>query len=62
MSVSVLKDTWRDKWPTGVDDNNLNMTRRIDHIFVSPKFTVIETRFITDPQSDHPAVWTEIEL
>ncbi len=60
-TVFILKDTWRARWPTGIDDNNLNMKRRIDHIFVSRTFVVLETRFITDPQSDHPALWTEIK-
>ena len=62
MSVSVLQDTWLEIWPTGVDDNSLDMSDRIDHIFVSIDFTVLETRFIPipDSQSDHPALWTDI--
>ncbi len=62
MSVSVLQDVWLTQWPTGVDDNGLDMSDRIDHIFVSLSFTVLETRFITDSQSDHPALWSEIQF
>jgi len=62
MSVAILQDAWLAKWPTGVDDNSLDMSDRIDHIFVSLSFTVLETRYITDPQSDHPAQWTEIQF
>ncbi len=61
MSIASLKDVWRDKWSDGVDDQGLNMTRRIDHIFVSPEFTVLDARFIVEEQSDHPALWTDIE-
>jgi endonuclease/exonuclease/phosphatase family metal-dependent hydrolase len=62
MSVSVLQDSWLEIWPTGIDDTSLDMSNRIDHIFVSMDITVLETRFITDPQSDHPALWTEISF
>lgn len=62
MSVSFLQDVWLTQWPTGVDDNVLDMSDRIDHVFVSLSFTILETRFITDSQSDHPALWTEIQF
>ncbi len=60
--AAVLKDVWRAKWPNGVDNNGLVMTSSIDHIFVSQKFIVIDARFITNPQSDHPALWAEIKI
>ena len=64
MSVSVLQDAWLAKWPTGIDDNSLDMSERIDHIFASTSFTILDTRYITGPnsQSDHPALWTEIQF
>ncbi|MHA1804146.1 MAG: endonuclease/exonuclease/phosphatase family protein [Promethearchaeota archaeon] len=62
MQASVLKDVWRARWPSGIDDNGLDMRRRIDHIFVSNEFIVVEARFIMDPQSDHPALWAEIKI
>lgn len=61
-SVSALKDTWLSMYPSGVDGDGLNMTRRIDHIFVSPKFNVLDATFIPAPasQTDHPVYWTTI--
>ncbi len=56
-------DTWRTKWPTGIDDNMLAMTSTIDHIFISDTiFTVDDARYIPAPESqtDHPAYWAEI--
>jgi len=61
LTVPALQDAWLTKWPTGVDDNALNMSDRIDHIFLSGEFTVIDARYITEPQSDHPAHWAEIQ-
>ncbi len=61
-SVAALKDTWLSIYPTGVDANGLNMTRRIDHIFVSPKFNVLDAIYIPAPdsQTDHPVYWATI--
>ncbi|MBN2157029.1 MAG: endonuclease/exonuclease/phosphatase family protein [Candidatus Lokiarchaeota archaeon] len=55
-------DTWRTKWPTGIDDLGLEMTSTIDHIFVSDTFSVLDARYIPEPESqtDHPAYWAEI--
>ena len=61
-SVAVLTDTWLSLYPTGIDDNGLNMTRRIDHVFVSPEFTVESAFYIPNPESqtDHPVYWVTI--
>ncbi|MGV9173518.1 MAG: endonuclease/exonuclease/phosphatase family protein, partial [Promethearchaeia archaeon] len=59
--ISILDDAWLAKWPNATDDNGLNMTDRIDHIFISDDFTVNKARFITEPQSDHPALWCQVE-
>jgi len=61
INVTYL-DTWRTRWPTGIDDEGLVMTSTIDHIFVSNTFTVIDARYIPNPESqtDHPAYWAEI--
>jgi hypothetical protein len=39
------------------------MTGRIDHIFVSPAFRVVESCYVPPPdsQTDHPAHWTILE-
>ena len=61
-SVAVLKDTWLSVYPTGIDDSGLNMTDRIDHIFVSQDFTVESAFYIPNPESqtDHPVYWATI--
>ena len=60
LTTSRLDDAWLVRWPSGVDDQGFNPDRRIDHIFVSPGFVIDDIRFITDPQSDHPALVAEI--
>lgn len=55
-----LQDAWLTMFPTAVG-YGLNMTDRIDHIFLSSDITVIDARYIVDPQSDHPAHWAEIQ-
>ncbi len=63
MSVAVLQDTWVNATISrGVDGTSFDLAERIDHIFVSTTFTVLETRYINVPESDHPAVWTEIQF
>lgn len=60
LTTSTLEDAWLLKWTSGVDDQGYNPTRRIDHIFVSPGTTVAEARYLTQPESDHPALVVEI--
>ena len=61
-SVAVLQDVWLTKLSGGVDGPSFDLLERIDHIFVSLSFTVLEAWYITDPQSDHPALWTDIQF
>ena len=62
MVTAIYQDSWRTKWPTGVDDQNLVMNSTIDHIFLSSTFTVEDARYIISPESqtDHPAYWIDI--
>ncbi len=62
-SVDVLVDTWLAVYPDGTG-NGLDMTRRIDHIFVSPEFTITGSTYIPPPESytDHPVYWTNIHF
>ncbi|MFX1306097.1 MAG: endonuclease/exonuclease/phosphatase family protein [Promethearchaeota archaeon] len=62
MSIAVLQDAWENALSRGVDGNSFDLADRIDHIFISTTFTVLETRYINVPESDHPAVWTEIQF
>ncbi|MFX1281766.1 MAG: endonuclease/exonuclease/phosphatase family protein [Promethearchaeota archaeon] len=61
-SVALLQDVWLTKLSGGIDGPSYDISERIDYIFVSLTFTVSETWYITDPQSDHPALWTEIQF
>jgi len=62
MSVAVLQDAWVTKLSGGIVGDCSGLSEGIDHIFVSPGFTVLETRYICVPESDHPALWTEIQF
>ena len=62
LTTDVLDDSWWLKWPTGVDDQGDNNSRRIDHIFVSPGLDISDCQYEYDPQSDHPAYWADIQL
>ena len=46
----------------GVDDTSFDLSERIDYIFISLSFTFLEAWYISGPQSDHPALWAEIEF
>ncbi len=59
-TTQILQDAWLLKWPSGVDDQGLNPTKRIDHVFLSPGYTVTQARYLDSPASDHPALWVEI--
>ena len=62
MSVAVLKDAWVNASTKGIDGTSFDLSERIDHIFVSLSFMVLETRYINYPTSDHPALWTELQF
>jgi len=61
---SEYKNAWMDVYPTGIDENGLDMSgeNRIDHIFVSPHLQVKNPVYLLPPESwtDHPAHWAEI--
>ena len=61
ITTIVLEDSWYVKWPTGVNGLGENNSGEIDHIFLSPGTTVLDCEYITDPQSDHPAYWVDIQ-
>ncbi len=61
ITTSVLDDSWWVKWPTGVNSLGENNSRQIDHIFLSSGTSVSDCEYITDPQSDHPAYWADIQ-
>ncbi|MHA1455735.1 MAG: endonuclease/exonuclease/phosphatase family protein [Promethearchaeota archaeon] len=59
LTVPPLQDAWLTIFPTGIGDG-LNMSDRIDHIFLSSDITVVDANYDIEPQSDHPAHWAEI--
>ena len=61
ITTAVLEDSWYVKWPTGMNGLGENNSGEIDHIFLSPGATVLDCEYITDPQSDHPAYWADIQ-
>jgi endonuclease/exonuclease/phosphatase family metal-dependent hydrolase len=60
LTVERLEDAWLLKWPQGIDDQGLNPTERIDHAFVSSGTIIEDARYLTGPESDHPALMIEI--
>jgi endonuclease/exonuclease/phosphatase family metal-dependent hydrolase len=60
LTRTMLDDAWLLRWPQGVDDQGYDPRDRIDHIFVSPGTAIKETRFLTTPESDHPALLVKI--
>jgi endonuclease/exonuclease/phosphatase family metal-dependent hydrolase len=60
LTTNILAEAWLQKWPQGVEDSGLSMDDRIDYIFVSPGTAVLDARYLTDPQSDHPALYVEL--
>jgi len=63
-STALLVDSFLSLYPDHFDENEVNRTRRIDHIFVSPEFTINEAHYISSPESqtDHPVYWISIEF
>jgi endonuclease/exonuclease/phosphatase family metal-dependent hydrolase len=71
----VLRDTWvvlnpdargprHPELDPDAEDGPIDMTRRIDHIFVSAGFEVLEDWYLDPPASetDHPAHWSVLRL
>jgi endonuclease/exonuclease/phosphatase family metal-dependent hydrolase len=55
-TVALLDDAWLSFWPGGDDGSGIDPEKRIDHIFLSPYLEVLDARFNTQPESDHPAL------
>ena len=60
VTIAVLEDAWIVRWPGGNDHQGIDPTERIDHTFLTPGMTIIDSEYIPDPASDHPAMWTVI--
>jgi endonuclease/exonuclease/phosphatase family metal-dependent hydrolase len=60
QTTALLDDAWLRRWPEGVAGGK-SFDQRIDHVFLSPGTIVEEARYITEPESDHPALVVEIK-
>lgn len=60
-TVSVLNDAWLLKWRGEASGRTQIPDNRIDHIFVSPAFDIVDAYYLTGPQSDHPAMVAELD-
>jgi len=60
LTVEVLEDTYLLS-QQDVDIEGFDPSMRIDHIFVTPGTTVSEAVYLTEPQSDHPAMFVVVE-
>jgi endonuclease/exonuclease/phosphatase family metal-dependent hydrolase len=60
-TTAVLADSWAAAASREADDPAFDPSDRIDHVFVSPGLPVRSARFITAPESDHPAYLVEME-
>ena len=61
---AVYVNAWMSTYPTGVSPDGTDMSgrNRIDHIFVSESFTVVDPIYVLPPDSwtDHPVHWTDL--
>ncbi|MFX0173773.1 MAG: endonuclease/exonuclease/phosphatase family protein, partial [Candidatus Hodarchaeota archaeon] len=65
LTTQTLNDSWLYASTADIvylDELEYNISRRIDHIFVSPGTSVSECHYIISIESDHPALWVKIEL
>ena len=71
----VLINSWADRYTNGIGelhptigrssipgDGLIDMSIRIDHIFLTPNFTTLESYYVPSPESetDHPAHWSVV--
>jgi endonuclease/exonuclease/phosphatase family metal-dependent hydrolase len=61
LMTETLADSWLLRWPGGKPIPDYAPERRIDHIFVSPGTTILESEYFVDPASDHPYMYVVIE-
>jgi endonuclease/exonuclease/phosphatase family metal-dependent hydrolase len=60
LTTAMLSDAWLLRWPQGAPSQGLDPSDRIDYLYVSPGMKIIESRYLVGPQSDHPALVTDI--
>jgi endonuclease/exonuclease/phosphatase family metal-dependent hydrolase len=58
LTTTKLSDAWLLNWTQGEPSQEIDTADRIDYLFLSSGIQVIQSRFLTGPQSDHPALMT----
>jgi len=61
LMTQTLADAWLLKWPGGKETPGISIEKRIDHIFITPGITVLESEYGRSPASDHPYEYIVIE-
>jgi endonuclease/exonuclease/phosphatase family metal-dependent hydrolase len=61
MTTAVLNDAWNIAESSSTDGSDFDLTKRIDHVFLSQGTIANSVLYITKPVSDHPALIVEIE-
>jgi endonuclease/exonuclease/phosphatase family metal-dependent hydrolase len=60
LMTGALADSWLLRWPGRKETAGLSMADRIDHIFVSPGMSVLESEYGSNSASDHPYLYSVI--
>jgi endonuclease/exonuclease/phosphatase family metal-dependent hydrolase len=60
LTTGILEDSWLTRWGPGGNPSQVDPADRIDHVFVSPGTTIVDSRYIASSASDHPALVAEI--
>jgi endonuclease/exonuclease/phosphatase family metal-dependent hydrolase len=60
QTTEVLEDAWLLANQQRMTPEGQNIDRRIDHIFLSPGFSVTEAEYLGVGPSDHPAMFAEV--
>jgi endonuclease/exonuclease/phosphatase family metal-dependent hydrolase len=61
LGTGALNDAWLLHWSQGIQSQAFDSAGRIDYLYVSPGIKIVESQYLTGPQSDHPALVTDIE-
>jgi endonuclease/exonuclease/phosphatase family metal-dependent hydrolase len=61
LTTATLSDAWLLGGPQSSPSQGVDPSDRIDYLFLSPGIQIVQSRFLSGPESDHPALVTDIE-
>jgi len=61
VTTAMLSDAWLLGRPQGNPSMEVDLADRIDYLFISPGIKIVQSRFLSGAESDHPALVTDIE-